>query len=151
MGILNNLLKSKKTATAGEASGVEPKAAVVAKKEKNVVVAETVRPEVVNTRMKKREADATAYKIISHPLISEKATDLAQFNKYIFIVPPTVNKTEIREKIVSIYGVKPVKINILYKEGKVVRHGRHEGKKKNFKKAIITLAPGEKIEVYEGV
>jgi len=84
-------------------------------------------------------------------MISEKATDLAQFNKYVFAVPFTVNKMEIKEKIVSIYGVKPIKINIVKKEGKSVRHGRHLGKKKNFKKAIITLAPSDKIEVYEGV
>ena len=155
MGILNNLLKSKDEATTEEVVGGATEKVVSSttpKKAKKVAVTESVTKEtVVSNRSNKKEPDATAYKIISHPLISEKATDMAQFNKYVFAVPPTVNKSEIKEKIFSIYGVKPVKVNILYKEGKMVRHGRQVGKKKNFKKAIITLAPGAKIEVYEGV
>ena len=98
-----------------------------------------------------KKVDVNAYKIISHPHISEKATDLAGFNKYVFIVPKSANKSEIKKTIINIYGIKPLKINIIKKQGKKVRYGRTYGKQADFKKAVVTVSPGEKIEVYEGV
>jgi len=99
----------------------------------------------------KRKQDPDAYKIISNPLITEKATDLMSLNKYVFAVPVSSNKAEVLKKIFSIYGVKPVKINLLTKKSKSVRHGKTKGRTITFKKAIITLDPKDKIEVYEGV
>ncbi|MFA6537040.1 MAG: 50S ribosomal protein L23 [Patescibacteria group bacterium] len=85
------------------------------------------------------------------PLITEKATDLVAQNKYCFIVPVNVNKTEVAKRIKSVYGVKPTKVNFVQVIGKKVRTGRRIGKRKDFKKAIITLNKEDKIELYEGV
>ena len=63
----------------------------------------------------------------------------------------TANKIEITKAIQSLYGVNPVKVNIIKVGGKAVNFGRVSGKRKNFKKAIVTLRKGERIEVFEGV
>src|SRR6056297_144530 len=97
-----------------------------------------------------KRTDDQAYKILSEPMITEKATDLLQMNKYCFAVPSFANKKQVEEKIMNIYGVKPIKINIVKKIGKKVRRGRIIGKTKDYKKAVVTLKPGEKIEIYEG-
>jgi large subunit ribosomal protein L23 len=84
-------------------------------------------------------------------LISEKATQLAALNKYVFVVPVSANKSEIVKTVKNVYGVSPKKVNSVRNEGKQVRYGRVKGKKSDFKKVIVTLAAGEKIEIYEGV
>ncbi|OGY41400.1 MAG: 50S ribosomal protein L23 [Candidatus Buchananbacteria bacterium RBG_13_36_9] len=85
------------------------------------------------------------------PLITEKATHLVTQNKYSFAVAKSVNKNEVKKAIEGLYGVEPIDINIINVRGKFVRYGRTFGKKKNWKKAIITLKPGDKIDIYEGV
>lgn len=99
----------------------------------------------------KKHEDPLAYRVIAKPLITEKATELAQLNKYVFVVPLSANKRSVAERIFGIYGVNPIKVNIIKRAGKVVRTGRRFGQMKSYKKAIVTLAAGEKIEVYEGV
>ena len=98
-----------------------------------------------------KRADPEAYKIIMKPLITEKATELIQLNKYCFVVPTDASKATVIEKIKNIYGVKPVKVNFIMRPGRIVKSGRHIGTTRSFKKAIVTLAPGQKIEIYEGV
>lgn len=138
--------KTKKVVEAVEVAEEKVKPETV----KSQAKAESKPKAVAKKKVEKRD-DQRAYKIVAFPLITEKATDLAAFNKYIFIVPTTANKSEIKKTITNIYGVTPVKINIINKIGKNVRYGRSFGKTKDFKKAIITLAAGEKIEAYEGV
>ena len=92
-----------------------------------------------------------AFRVLLKPLITEKGTNLAAQNKYIFSVNPQMNKIEVKKAIRSIYRVDPVKINICNFPGKNVRYGRRQGKTKAWKKAIVTLKAGDKIEVYEGV
>ncbi|NQT50038.1 50S ribosomal protein L23 [Candidatus Kuenenbacteria bacterium] len=101
-------------------------------------------------KVEKRD-DPQAYKVLIRPLVTEKATDLADLNKYCFVVPISTNKSEVAKKIINVYGVKPVKINFIRQKGKRVRHGRTFGKTKDYKKAIITLALEDKIDLYEGV
>jgi len=103
---------------------------------------------------KKKKAikkDSAAYKILKKPLVTEKATVLGSLNKYVFEVSNEANKIEIAKAIFQVYGVKPVNINIIKVGGKKVRYGRTLGKRKDWKKAIITLPEGESIKVYEGV
>ena len=92
-----------------------------------------------------------AYKVIIKPVVSEKASLLGQYNKYIFEVASEANKVEVKKAIQSLYGVEPIKVNIVKVSGKKVRYGKVRGKTKNWKKAIITLKPGQSIQVYEGV
>lgn len=92
-----------------------------------------------------------AYKVLIRPLITEKASSLSVDNKYFFEVAPDANKIEIAKAITEVYGVVPVNVNVIKMEGKRVRYGRTEGKKKDWKKAIVTLSKGETIKIYEGV
>lgn len=92
-----------------------------------------------------------AFKALVKPLISEKASVLGGENKYVFAVARDTNKVEIAKAIEEVYGVKPLKVNIIKVLGKKVRYGRMSGRRKNWKKAVITLPKGESIKVYEGV
>lgn len=144
MSFLNKILKSDKQDEAAPKKSAPVKVAVKDEEKKEQLLT----PQV---HKNKKHEDPTAYRIISKPLITEKATELTALNKYIFVVPVSANKKSIAERIFGIYGVKPEKINIVRRSGKLVRYGRRTGVTKSYKKAIITLAQGDKIEVYEGV
>lgn len=92
-----------------------------------------------------------AYKILVRPLITEKASIQGTQNKYFFEVNIDANKIEIAKAIQDVYGIMPIKVNVIKMGGKNVRQGRTMGKRKNWKKAIVTLKAGESIKVYEGV
>jgi len=93
----------------------------------------------------------SAYKVLLRPVVSEKATYLTGQNSYVFEVAPNMNKIEVKKAIISVYGVEPIKVNIMNVSGKFVRYGKVSGKTKAWKKAIVTLKPGETIKIYEGV
>lgn len=99
----------------------------------------------------KKEDTKDAYKILIRPIVTEKGTYLGAQNKYIFEVGNFTNKIEVKKAIHAVYGVTPIKINMVNVSGKNVRHGKTYGRTKDRKKAIITLNAGDKIEVYEGV
>lgn len=92
-----------------------------------------------------------SYRILIKPLITEKASILGSQNKYFFEVDKNSNKVEVAKAIKSVYGVMPEKVNIVSVGGKKVRTGRVAGKKKDWKKAIVTLPEGKSIKIYEGV
>lgn len=110
-----------------------------------------VKAREVKTAKKKKEDTQDAYKILIKPLVTEKATDLAALNKYCFEVAKQANKIEVKKAIKSLYNVEPIKVKIINMRGKRIRYGRVSGKKKNWKKAIVSLKQGDKIEIYEGV
>ena len=89
--------------------------------------------------------------VLLRPLITEKTSLMMQENKYTFKVPVTANKTEIRQAIEAIFNVKVVNVNTVRVEGKVKRMGRYEGKRSDYKKAIVKLAEGNTIPLFEGM
>ena len=89
--------------------------------------------------------------VLVRPLSTEKSSFVGQYGQYVFEINPKANKIEVAEAILNAYGVKPKSVNIINVKGKEVRYGRIKGKTKGRKKAIATLLPGEKIEVFEGV
>ncbi len=95
----------------------------------------------------KPEISELVYKTLKAPHITEKATDLAQKNQYIFKVLPKANKVEVKKAIQQLYGVKVNSVNIINIPRKRRRLGKSEGWKKGYKKAIVRLAKGEKIDV----
>jgi len=99
-------------------------------------------------KLSKKEPELIS-KILIKPLITEKATNLAVENKYVFVVARKANKIEVKKVIEGLYGVQVPKINIIKTKGKKLRYGRTEGRTKKTKKAIITLKPGEKIDIFE--
>jgi len=90
-------------------------------------------------------------RLLVKPLVTEKATNLSTENKYVFVVEKSANKIEVAKAIESVYGVKPADVNIVNMKGKRVSRGRIRGQRKDWKKAIVTLAKGDTITIYEGV
>lgn len=95
------------------------------------------------------------YEILERPLITEKSVSLSQAGRYTFRCKTSANKIEIRQAIETAYGVKVSNVNTLTVKGKLKRTGRgRQGKVADWKKAIVTLAPGSSDaklkEVFEG-
>ena len=129
------------------------KEAVKEKKEKKEVKeAKEAKVEVAREKLKKpekREAKATmAWRYIVAPHITEKATLLAEKeNQYVFKVAPDANKIEVKKAIEDLYGVKVEKVRIIKVPRKRRRRGRIEGWRKGYKKAIVKIKEGQKIEI----
>lgn len=85
--------------------------------------------------------------VLKAPLVAEKATDLAKLNQYVFKVYPETNKSEVKKAVEGFYGVKVLKVNIVNLPAKQRRLGRILGWKPGFKKAIVKIKEGQKIEV----
>lgn len=88
-----------------------------------------------------------AYKVLKEPHISEKATVLAGEDKYIFKIYPWANKIETKKAVESLYGVRVKDVNIVNVHRKKKTFRGIEGFKPGYKKAIVTLEEGEKIEI----
>ena len=93
-----------------------------------------------------------AFGIIMRPLITEKAQVAAtNLNKYSFEVDKRANKFQIKEAVEVAFNVSVREVNTSVMKGKRRRYGRALTKQPDWKKAVVTLAPGEKIELFEGV
>ena len=88
--------------------------------------------------------------ILVRPLITERTTQLMAEDKYVFVVAKAANKIEIAKAVAEVFKVKVAKVNTVNVTGKKKRMGRTEGKRPDYKKAIVKLAPGETIEFFEG-
>ncbi|MGH3910753.1 MAG: 50S ribosomal protein L23 [Pseudonocardiaceae bacterium] len=89
--------------------------------------------------------------VILKPIISEKSYGLLEENKYTFVVAPDANKTEIRIAVEKIFGVQVVSVNTLNRQGKRKRTRFGVGKRKDTKRAIVTLsAESKQIEIFGG-
>jgi len=89
--------------------------------------------------------------IILHPITTEKSTEQQGQNKYCFKVNPRANKKEIMKAVKEVFGVEPEHCNVINIRGKKKRERYKIGYTSSWKKAIITLKKGEKIEFFEGV
>lgn len=88
--------------------------------------------------------------VILRPVVSEKSYNLLDEGKYTFIVAPQANKTEIKIAIEAIFKVKVTSVNTLNREGKTKRTRFGIGKKANTKRAIVTVAEGDRIDIFAG-
>ena len=94
----------------------------------------------------------TVYEVLKKPLITEKSTIQKEMqNQLTFEVDKRANKVEIRRAVEKVLNVRVVDVRTIQMKGKVKRYGRVQGKRRNWKKAIVTLAPGEHVEFFEGV
>lgn len=92
------------------------------------------------------------YEIIKAPLDTEKTNIQKEIsNKVSFEVDPTANRVEIRKALERIFDVKVKSVRTMHVKGKVKRRGRILGQRKNWKKAVVTLMPGSRINFFEGV
>ena len=92
-----------------------------------------------------------SYQVLRRPVITEKNTLLVEQNKYTFEVAQDANKPQIREAVEKAFKVKVTSVNVIHMPGKMRRAGRRRGMTSSWKKAIVTLEPGNKIELFEGV
>ena len=95
--------------------------------------------------MKKNPRD-----IVFEPVVSEKSYDLIQdYNTYTFIVDKRANKTEIKQAIAEIFDVRVTRVNTINRRGKMKRTGWKMGKRPDTKRALVTLAVGSSIDIFE--
>lgn len=114
----------------------------------------TVAAEVVSeTAQAKPAAKAKKFinAILLKALVTEKSAIGQSHNKYSFIIKNNANKAVVTKAVFDEYGVKPVKVNVVNVQGKAVRYGRSQGKRSDYKKAIVTLPKGKTIVIHEGV
>ena len=87
--------------------------------------------------------------VIWEPVVSEKSYDLIEdFNTYTFHVDPRANKTEIKQAVQAIFGVTVQRVNTQNRRGKVKRTGWKFGKRSDRKRALVTLAEGDEIDIF---
>ena len=89
--------------------------------------------------------------VIIKPVVSEKSYALIDQGAYVFIVHPDANRTQVRQAVESIFSVKVAKVNILNRKGKRKRNRRQPtfGTRPDTKRAIVTLAGGDRIDLFE--
>jgi large subunit ribosomal protein L23 len=88
--------------------------------------------------------------VLIAPVVSEKSYSLISNNKYSFRVHSKAHKTQIRQAVEELFDVKVVGVNVLKVQAKPKRRGFHRGTKPGWKKAIVQLREGDKIEIFEG-
>jgi large subunit ribosomal protein L23 len=94
----------------------------------------------------------TPHEILRKPVITEKSTIQKEANnQFTFEVDRRANKVEIRRAVEQVFNARVVNVRTIRMNGKVKRFGRTLGKRRNWKKAIVTLAQGEHVEFFEGV
>lgn len=88
--------------------------------------------------------------VLLYPVISEKSYGLLDENKYTFLVRPDANKTQIRIAVEEVFGVKVIGVNTANRPGKRKRSRTGFGHRKDTKRAIVSLADGDRIEIFGG-
>ena len=87
--------------------------------------------------------------VVIRPVVSEKSYSGLDRNAYAFLVDPEANKTEIKEAIQQIWNVRVLSVNTIKRKGKVKRTRLGIGRRPDQKRAMVTLAPGDSIEIFE--
>jgi len=154
MGIFSRKTKDENSEAKNNAQVKDAKKIEDKKNSMKDLYGESEKKNVVSKKTKEKGVEKTnihAYRVLVKPLVTEKAAELGSENKYVFEVSKSANKIEIAEAIQEVYGIKPVRINIVGMKGKNIRYGRMTGKRKDWKKAVITLPKGQSINIYEGV
>jgi len=91
------------------------------------------------------------YEVLTRPLITEKNSTLQVLNKYAFEVAEKANKPQVKQAVEKAFKVKVTAVNMITVPGKLRRVGRQQVLTRSWKKAVVTLKPGDKIEIFEGV
>ena len=95
--------------------------------------------------------DPRHYDVVRSPVITEKATNASEFNKVVFKVAPDATKPQIKEAVERLFDVKVTAVNTLVTKGKEKFFRGRKGRRADVKKAIVTLAEGESIDVTTGL
>ena len=90
------------------------------------------------------------FDVLRRPLVTEKGTLLQERSKYVFEVALTANKTQVKEAVERAFEVKVTAVNIIRKRGTMRRIGPRRVRTADQKKAVVTLRPGDTIQIFEG-
>lgn len=91
------------------------------------------------------------YEVLRRPIDTEKTRRQAEEGRYTFEVDRRANKLQVRRAVEEAFGVDVISVNIMNMPGKRRRFGRHVGRTPSWKKAVVTVASGQRIEIFEGV
>ncbi len=92
----------------------------------------------------------SSHEILVRPIVTEKNTMLGEQDKYTFEVLEATNKIEIKRAVEEVFKVRVTRVNIIRVPGKMRRMGRHAGMTRSWKKAVVTLEAGQRIELFQG-
>ena len=90
-------------------------------------------------------------RVIVRPVVTEKTNDMGENDKYAFEVAVDANKNEVKQAVERFFGVKVLDVRTMNVKGKPKRLGRHMGRRKDWKKAIVTVQAGDKIDLFDTV
>ena len=133
--------KNKFERSVGESRAVLP-AAEAAAASKNEAKPVAVRPIEVSSSV-------YAHHTLSHAYVTEKSATLAHGRTYVFVVPLHATKLTVKNAVAETYGVMPTSVRIIRRAGKMVRFGRTNGQRKDWKKAYVTIPEGKTLPIYE--
>lgn len=160
MSILDIFKKKQQQETEQKITSAKKTSSITDKKSEEtgagVVQEKTVPAETATTKNTKKVEKKTspsvkikntkdAYRILVAPILTEKSTRGNTDHQYTFRVAKEANKIQVKEAIASVYGVKPVAVNMVKYGARDIRFGTQEGKTKQWKKAIVTLRKGDKL------
>ncbi|NCO05287.1 MAG: 50S ribosomal protein L23 [Candidatus Magasanikbacteria bacterium] len=137
MGILDKI--NKKSAT----TETTPKAEKSPKNKETVVKTANVQKDAAS--------NSQAHIVLVRPLLTEKALMGESNSVYSFVVSSKATKVDIKNAVRDVYGIMPRKVRVLNMDGKSVRFGLRQGRRQDWKKAIISLPKGKTIQIHEGV
>ncbi len=136
MGLKDLFKKDKgKKEEVKEEKKVQEKPIIKAKKE----------PDLSN--LKEKKLNKNLFSVLLKPIITEKTSELISLNQYVFKVSKRANKEQVRRAIEHLYKVKVEKVRIINRKRKKKNLGKYQGWKPSFKKAIISLKEGDRIEI----
>lgn len=145
------LFGNKTTATDSKKAAVKKEAEKSAAPSMQDLYAEAAPKSAKSGAVAKLKVSPLYQHILVKPVITEKATNFVAENKYAFKVTGEANKISVARAVSALYGVKPLAVNILNRKGKKVARGKIRGERSDAKIAVVTLAKGDSIKIYEGV
>lgn len=92
-----------------------------------------------------------AHEVLRRPVITEKGTMLGELGKYAFEVARSANKIEIKKAVEQVFKVDVRAVNVIHVRGKMRRMGKSRGMTASWKKAVVTLKAGQRIELFQGI
>jgi len=121
------------------------------KKTSKKATAEKDSKEVAKPKASTKQVSSAFAGTLLHPHVTEKAATLASQGVYVFVVNKKATRIDVGAAVKAIYGVQPKSVRVINMDGKSVRFGRFNGRRSDWKKAMVTLPKGATIDVHQGV